>query len=336
MSQTTILPVSYIHLAIRELSNEGCTPEQILDGTGLTTQLLQTDDFVTLDQFIKVILNTKSASNNPAIGLVLGSLLHPSTHGLLGWAAINSPTLGDALNIFHRYSQIRTPFILYTPYIRGDQYIIRLTFTENLKAAHTVFVEAMLMLLQHVIEFVLGRPMNEATLYMNSFSPSYADSYQQYFHCPIHFNSGYLEIHLPVSLKDSINPNADKRMYQLALEQCQEAYQHLQRGINIGTDIYDYLSANLSESPSLEQAAAQFKITSRTLIRHLKKQQSSFQKIKDEVYTFQSCSYLRRSTLSVDALSVIFGYSDPANFRRSFKRWLGITPQQYREQQLKQ
>ncbi|MCP4055883.1 MAG: AraC family transcriptional regulator [Pseudoalteromonas sp.] len=28
-------------------------------------------------------------------------------------------------------------------------------------------------------------------------------------------------------------------------------------------------------------------------------------------------------------------YSDPANFRRSFKRWFGVTPQQYRDQQVK-
>jgi len=335
MTQSIVLPVSYIQIAIRELSNKGITPEQILEGTGLSTHSLQADDHVSLDQFINVILNTKKLSRNPAIGLVLGSLLHPSTHGPVGWAAINSPTLSDAINIFQRYSQIRTPFILYTPLIQDDHYIIRLTLTDNLKAAHTIFIEAMLMLLQHIIEFILGRPMTEASLYMNNFTPSYADSYRQFFHCPIYFNSGYLEIRLPVSLKDTANPNADKHMYQIALEQCQEAHHQLQRDINISTEIYDYLSANLNCSPSLEHTAMQFSLTPRTLIRRLKDQQTSFQKIKDDVYAFQASSYLRRSTIAIDTLSVIFGYSDPANFRRSFKRWFGISPQQYREQQTK-
>ena len=335
MAQSIILPVSYIQIAIRELANKGITPEQILEGTGLSTHALQEDDHVTLDQFITSILNTRKLSHNPAIGLLLGSFLHPSTHGPVGWAAINSPTLSDAISIFQRYSQIRTPFILYTPLTQGEHYIIRLTLTDNLRAAHTIFIEAMLMLLQHVIEFILGRPMREASLYMNSFAPSYVDSYQQYFHCPIYFNSGYLEIRLPVALKNTPNPNADKHMYEIALEQCQEAYHQLQRDINLSTEIYDYLSANLSYSPTLEQTAKQFSLTPRTLIRRLKDQQTSFQKIKDDVYAFQASSYLRRSAITIDTLSVIFGYSDPANFRRSFKRWFGVTPQQYRDQQVK-
>ncbi|MBV1912526.1 MAG: AraC family transcriptional regulator [Cycloclasticus sp.] len=335
MTQSIILPVSYIQIAIRELSNKGITPEQILDGTGLNTDSLQADDYVSLEQFINVILNTRKLSHNPAIGLLLGSLLHPSTHGPVGWAAINSPTLSDAINIFQRYSQIRTPFILYTTLTQGDEYIIRLTLTDNLKAAHTIFIEAMLMLLQHIIEFILGRPMTEASLYMNSFTPSYADSYQQYFHCPIHFNSGHLEIRLPLSLKNTPNPNADKHMYQIALEQCQGAYHQLQRDINISTEIYDYISANLSCSPTLAHTAIQFSLTPRTLTRRLKDQQTSFQKIKDDVYAFQASSYLRRSAIAIDTLSVIFGYSDPANFRRSFKRWFGQTPQQYRQQHQK-
>jgi AraC-like DNA-binding protein len=333
MAQSIILPVSYIQIAIRELSNKGITPEQIFEGTKLSCHSIQKDGYVTLDQFIKVILNTRKLSNNPAIGLLLGSFLHPSTHGPVGWAAINSPTLSDAINIFQRYSQIRTPFILYTTLTHGEDYIIRLTLTDSLKAAHLIFIEAMLMLLQHIIEFILGRPMTEANLYMNSFKPSYADSYGQYFHCPVHFNSGHLEIRLPIAMKNTANPNADKHMYQIALEQCQEAHHQLRRDINISTEIYDYISANLSCSPTLEYTAIHFGLTPRTLIRRLKDQQTSFQKIKDEVYAFQASGYLRRSVIAIDTLSVIFGYTDPANFRRSFKRWFGMSPQQYREQQ---
>lgn len=124
-------------------------------------------------------------------------------------------------------------------------------------------------------------------------------------------------------------------MYQIALEQCQDAYHQLQRDINISTEVYDYISANLSCSPTLAHTAIQFRLTPRTLTRRLKDQQTSFQKIKDDVYAFQASSYLRRSAISIDTLSVIFGYSDPANFRRSFKRWFGQTPQQYRQQHQK-
>ena len=324
------LPVSYIQIAIRTLANEGMSAEQILTGTQLTADSLSNGAYISVDQFVNVILNTRKVTNNPAIGLLLGSLLHPSTHGHMGWAAINSPTLSDAITIFQTYSFIRTPFILYSTSVQKDQYIIRLTLTENLRGAHSLFVEAMLMLLQHIIEFILGRPMSEAKLYINSSAPSYKASYSEYFHCPVCFDSDHIEIHLPLALKDTINPNADSHMYQLALEQCQESAHQLQRELDISTEIYDYLSSNLGTPLSLEQTAQHLNLSTRTVIRKLKRRHTSFQAIKDNIYAFQASNYLRRSSISVDTLSVIFGYSDPANFRRSFKRWFGISPQQYR------
>jgi len=335
MSPIKTLPVSYIQLAIRTLENEGISTENILNEVGLTPEALQNSDYVSLNQFVSVILNTQKISGDPAIGLLLGSLLHPSTHGSVGWAAINSPTLSDAIEIFQKYSHIRTPFILYNPMIRDDKYIIRLTLTQNLKTAHMIFVEAMLMLLQHVIEFILGREMNEAILCINSSKPDYADSYYHYFHCPVYFNAEHLEIQLPLALKNTENPNADSQMYQLALEQCQESSRQLQRTVNISSDVHDYISSHLGHNLSLEHVAQALNVSSRTLIRQLNKQQTSYQTIKDSVYAFQSANYLRRSSLSVNTLSIIFGYQDPANFRRSFKRWFGITPQQYRKQQQK-
>jgi len=333
MSTIKTLPVSYIQIAIRTLENEGISTEKILHEVGLTSETLHNSDYVSLDQFVSVILNTQKMSGNPAIGLLLGSLLHPSTHGPVGWAAINSPTLSDAIEIFQKYSHIRTPFILYNPMIRDDKYIIRLTLTQNLKTAHMIFVEAMLMLLQHVIEFILGREMDEAILCINSSKPDYAKSYHHYFHCPVYFDAEHLEIQLPLALKNIENPNADSQMYHLALEQCQESSRQLQRTINISSDVHDYISSHLGHNITLEHVAQVLNVSSRTLIRQLNKQHTSYQAIKDSVYAFQSANYLRRSSLSVNTLSIIFGYQDPANFRRSFKRWFGLTPQQYRKQQ---
>jgi AraC-like DNA-binding protein len=332
MSKTKMLPTSYIQMTIRTLASEGISTEKALLRTGLTTEFLKDNDFVTLDQFIKVILNAMKCSNDPAIGLRLGSLLHPSTHGSLGWAAISSRSLSSAIDVFEQYNQIRMPYILYASIIHEDEYIIRLTLTENLQEAHTIFVEAMLMSLQHIIEFILGRPMNDASFHINSEKPLHADSYEQYFHCPVYFDSNYLEIRMPLELKDVINANADRHMHELAIEQCLEAAHQFQLEVSISTEISNYLSSNLKDSPSLTKTAERFDLTPRTIIRRLKAQNTSFQGLKDEVYAFQASSYLRRTSLSVDTISVILGYNDPANFRRSFKRWFGQSPQQYRDE----
>jgi len=324
------IPNCYIQIAIRALSHEGISPEQILEGTDLTSQNLADGIQTNTEQLVRVITNARKASNNPAIGLLLGSKLHPSTHGSVGWAAINSPSLTEAVGIFERFSHLRTPFILYRPMISDNQYIIRLIMTESLGSAQNPFTEAMLLLLQHVIEFILGRPMTEGQLFINSKAPAYAESYSTYFSCPVHFDAPHLELRLPLALKNTLNPNADASMYRIALEQCEEMSTDLRRNINLSTEIHDLISSNLGNNPDLKQAAQLLNISTRTLIRKLKQQNTSFQTLKDEVYAFQAGDYLKRSNISIDALSMVLGYSDSANFRRAFKRWYHQTPQQYR------
>jgi len=119
-------------------------------------------------------------------------------------------------------------------------------------------------------------------------------------------------------------------MYRIALEQCEEMSTDLRRNINLSTEIHDLISSNLGNNPDLKQAAQLLNISTRTLIRKLKQQNTSFQTLKDEVYAFQAGDYLKRSNISIDALSMVLGYSDSANFRRAFKRWYHQTPQQYR------
>jgi len=329
------VPNCYIQIAIRTLGHENISSERILEGTGLTPESLADGIHTNTEQLIRVINNSRVASDNPAIGLLLGSQLHPSTHGSVGWAAINSPTLTGAIEIFQRYSHLRTPFMLYRPMVSRKHYIIRLVMTENLGTGQTPFIEAMLLLLQHVIEFILGRPMAEGEFYINSKPPAYAELYPDYFSCPVHFNAEHLELRLPLELQTTTNPSSDTAMYQLALEQCREMAISLQRKNNISTEVHDYISSHIGQAVALDQISQEMNISSRTLIRQLKKQGTSLQTIKDDVYAFQSANYLRRSSLSVNAISMIFGYKDSANFRRSFKRWFNVTPQQYRDEYLK-
>ncbi|KZY88682.1 hypothetical protein A3742_15835 [Oleiphilus sp. HI0071] len=71
-------------------------------------------------------------------------------------------------------------------------------------------------------------------------------------------------------------------------------------------------------------------ISKRTLARRLKVEGASFRKVRDHILSQQATSYLRDSKMSVEAIAAILNYHDSSNFRRAFKRWMGITPETYR------
>ena len=128
---TQPIPSSYIRVVARELESD-VTLQQLLAGTGLDETSLSLADSVSLDQLLAILRNAGHISNNPAIGLQLGSLLHPSTHGSVGWATINSPTLGDAVDVLCRYSRLQVPFIKYETSISGDWFCVRIILVRRL------------------------------------------------------------------------------------------------------------------------------------------------------------------------------------------------------------
>lgn len=73
-------------------------------------------------------------------------------------------------------------------------------------------------------------------------------------------------------------------------------------------------------------------ISKRTLARRLGLEGRNFRSIRDEILSQQASSYLHTSNMSVDAIAAVLSYHDSSNFRRAFKRWFQLTPDQYRKQ----
>ncbi|SVD29225.1 uncharacterized protein METZ01_LOCUS382079, partial [marine metagenome] len=72
-------------------------------------------------------------------------------------------------------------------------------------------------------------------------------------------------------------------------------------------------------------------ISKRTLARRLQTENTSFRELKDELQVSLAIDYLRDTGLSVEAVAVLLNYHDSSSFRRAFKRWTAMTPQQFRQ-----
>jgi AraC-like DNA-binding protein len=68
----------------------------------------------------------------------------------------------------------------------------------------------------------------------------------------------------------------------------------------------------------------------RTLTRRLGEEDTSFRAILDDVRAELSRALLQDRSLSIADVAFFLQYSEPAAFHRSFRRWTGQTPQNYR------
>jgi AraC-like DNA-binding protein len=86
---------------------------------------------------------------------------------------------------------------------------------------------------------------------------------------------------------------------------------------------------NLAEL-NVETLVQRWRISARSLRRHLALENASFLALLDEARLARARDLLSRHELSLEQISKRLGYADRNSFNRAFKRWMGTPPASYR------
>ena len=334
MSIEQHMPINYVRLIARELQLTETNMHLLLEDTTLNPVDLQGGQAtLAVSEQFTVMRNALKISKDPALGFRLGKLLHLSTLGPIGNAALNSANLKEALFALCDYAQIRAPFLRVTPEEESGQLVLVLHCTVEVDpVVYQTWMECICLLIQQLVEFVITRELTEAEIVMSYSAPAYIEAYRQGFHSPVRFNGERIEFRLPLKLLDALCPTADLAAYKQAIQLCKDTLRELEGDISIGAQVKRILLANKPGSLSQEAVAAQLCITPRTLIRRLKRVDMNYRQVQEGVLSDLAGKYLKEQSMSVEVIAMLLGYSDTANFRRAFKRWNNKTPQQFRDE----
>lgn len=81
---------------------------------------------------------------------------------------------------------------------------------------------------------------------------------------------------------------------------------------------------------SMDAVAEKMAMSRQTLFRRLKDENTTFEKLLDELRHKLALDYLGAKKVSVNETAYLVGFSDPAAFSRAFKRWTGKNPRDMR------
>jgi len=86
--------------------------------------------------------------------------------------------------------------------------------------------------------------------------------------------------------------------------------------------------------PNATEVADFFNMSVTTLHRRLGQEDCSFQQLKNESRMEAAIHYLNCPDISTTAISDLLSFENPSTFYRSFKKWTGLPPGEYRKQLL--
>jgi AraC-like DNA-binding protein len=157
--------------------------------------------------------------------------------------------------------------------------------------------------------------------------PEDADAYREYLGVPVRQGTGYT---VAFSAQDAQRPflTANDQMWEFFEPELRRRLSELEAG----TTVAERVRASLLEllpagSGSMEGVAAELAMSTRTLQRRLKGEDTTFQAILDSTRESLALHYLAESELSAGEISFLLGYEDPRSFYRAFRAWTGQTPQ---------
>jgi len=96
------------------------------------------------------------------------------------------------------------------------------------------------------------------------------------------------------------------------------------------SQVFDLLVRAGRGFPTASEAAAHLRVSERTLHRRLEANATSFGKLLDQIRHERARELLVKSTLSIEQIAEMLGFSEAPSFTRAFKRWEGLPPLQYR------
>jgi AraC-like DNA-binding protein len=324
--------VSGVSVLARLLGEHGVSREQVIDGSGIHPDDLNRSDLrITPEQELSVIRNVKSLSPVPDIGLFAGRLGHVGVNGKLGMALLCCATPFEALKMAFRYSELTLTFFYYEMNRRDKDYVITLREIIPFNDLLPFVAERELVSVARMFEDITNLSLRFKEIAFNYPKPLYEASYRAFFRCPVRFDAPFLSFVVDGKYIDLPMPKADPVLKDLYENECRELMECYGRPTTLYETVRRMAQSMGDSFPGLETLAARLNMSSRTLRRKLTDENTSYKQILTDIKKTEAMTLLAQTTLSIEAISDKTGYGDASNFYHAFKKWTGITPNEYRE-----
>ncbi|MES2014985.1 MAG: AraC family transcriptional regulator ligand-binding domain-containing protein [Pseudomonadota bacterium] len=299
---------------------------QVFPGSGLDDwELHDPAHAITPTEYLALLGNVAKGLGSADTSFQLGQHMLPGHFGALSHALMQSHNLREAIAVLVRYPVALCPLL--APRFTEEDGLAIVYWSESFGSAQLrgFVVEMQMTALSAMCRWLSGERLPWRYCF-NRTQPRYTEQHEVHLGPKLRFNCHLDALLIDAAWLDRPWPRGNASAAALALRQVGPA---LRRPAMLSA-VYDYLMDHIRCAPTLEQTALAFGVSPATLKRHLARHGSHFQSELDQVRSHVSLRLLHRG-LDNEAVARYLGFHDANNFRRSCKRWTGITPMLLRQ-----
>lgn len=320
---------------LRFAQSQGLDTAALLQQAGISSaDLAQENQRIEGEKLQALIANLLVQTDCPVLGLLSGDFVESGSYSVLGLIILSCATLGEAIMRIAPFEKLVGDMGTTTLHNQGDELYLRWRTRypdPNVRAQMVDNVFASWIAYARWLSDAPDESPVRVELERQAPAAQYLDAYQQRWHCPVRFAMPHnqIVIHKSLLLRPLRQPNTELRH---ALEaHAKSKLASLAPAPSFTQQVQQILQHLLHNgSASQTQLAAHLHLSLRTLQRKLTQEKLSYQQILDQERQVLAQHWLKENRFSIEEIASKLGFAETTSFYRSFKKWTGVTPAQFK------
>ena len=290
--------------------------------------LADQDRRIPFTKYVALMRAGKELANDPALALHYGETSDMSEFSVVGLLSYACQTFAEVMMQLNRYGRLVIEF---------DGGPDRFSVTRDAAGTWLIDNRANPNDFPELTESTFARmicgprrfgvPQCARAVQVTHAEPAYRAEYDRIYGAPVTFNAprnAALLDDVAVAQRVQLQP---RYAFGILASHAERLLQDLENSKTTRGRVESLLMPILhTGTASMDAIAAKMGLSRQTLFRRLKTEDTTFEKVLDELRHRMAIDYLGAKKVSVNETAYLVGFSEPAAFSRAFKRWTGTSP----------
>jgi AraC-like DNA-binding protein len=315
--------------------SKGASQAELLARSGIAAEdLTDVDRRIPLAKYVALMRAGQELANDPALALHYGETNDMSRISIVGLIADACETMAEAMVQLNRFGRLVVEF-------DGPKDRFKIVakdsgfWTVDTRENPNAFPE----LTESTFARAICAPRRfgvtslAKAVHVTHKAPAYRAEYERIYGAPVTFEAEWNAVLMDekwLSHKIAVQP---RYVFGILGEHADALLKSLENSKTVRGRVESLLMPILHKGEAnMDAIAGKMGLSRQTLFRQLKAEDTTFEKVLDELRHRLALQYLRGKKASVNETAYLVGFSEPAAFSRAFKRWTGMNPREMRQQ----
>ena len=287
---------------------------------------------IILAQYCNLFEEAARHTGNDNFGLHFGESFRPQQLGMIGYAAISSPTLHTAVRNMEAFFPAHQGLSSFGLIQDGDMLWLSYAVFDPYVEQRRQDAELSMGMFLNIFRHALGQDWAPLEVRFEHEAPDAPQDHERVFQAPARFGRRTNAFAFRRRDLDARMPTQDPYLFSVIEPFLRSRMELTRRPEDFANHVRNQIKLHLGDiPPRIGEMAKIFGMSDQSFQRELRENGVTFQQLTTAARKDLALHYMNDPNMPLTEVAYRLGYSELSAFSRAFRSWTGVSPQRYRQ-----